>query len=175
LFKVNAGPGTLNAWTPTNTNTDVPSLSLANNDNQVSDYFFRNNSYFKVRNMQIELLYDKLKKTGFITSCRVYARKRIYLFWFTGYIGQDPERTDVNRIPVPTTFSLGLNINFKVIIMKKYNKIVISCLSILFWHHVADFLDYEPTGVLTSEALQQQEMLMLLLRSLCCNREMNEW
>jgi hypothetical protein len=30
-----AGPGTLNAWTPTNTNTDVPSLSLANNDNQI--------------------------------------------------------------------------------------------------------------------------------------------
>jgi TonB-linked SusC/RagA family outer membrane protein len=111
----NAGPGTLNAWTPTNTNTDVPSLSLANNDNQVSDYFFRNNSYFKVRNMQLGYtLSEKLvKKTGFITNCRVYAQGE-NLFWFTpkGYIGQDPERTDVNRIPVPTTFSLGLNINF---------------------------------------------------------------
>jgi TonB-linked SusC/RagA family outer membrane protein len=111
----NAGPGTLNAWTPTNTNTDVPSLSLANNDNQVSDYFFRNNSYFKVRNMQIGYtLSEKLvEKTGFITNCRIYAQGE-NLFWFTpkGYIGQDPERTDVNRIPVPTTFSLGLNINF---------------------------------------------------------------
>lgn len=111
----NAGPGTLNAWTPTNTNTDVPSLSLANNDNQASDYFFRNNSYFKVRNMQLGYtLSEKLvEKTGFITNCRVYAQGE-NLFWFTpkGYIGQDPERTDVNRIPVPTTFSLGLNINF---------------------------------------------------------------
>ena len=111
----NAGPGTLNAWTPTNTNTDVPSLSLANNDNQASDYFFRNNSYFKVRNMQLGYtLSEKLvEKTGFITNCRVYAQGE-NLFWFTpkGYIGQDPERTDVNRIPVPTTYSLGLNINF---------------------------------------------------------------
>jgi hypothetical protein len=89
------------------------------------------------------------------------------------YIGQDPERTDVNRIPVPTTFSLGLNINFKVIIMKKYNKIVISCLSILFWHR-ASFLDYEPTS-LNFRALQQQEMLMLLFTSLCCmGNERNE-
>lgn len=111
----NAGPGTLNAWTPTNTNTDVPSLSLANNDNQASDYFFRNNSYFKVRNMQLGYtLSEKLMaKTGFITRCRIYAQGE-NLFWFTpkGYIGQDPERTSIDRIPVPTTFSLGLNINF---------------------------------------------------------------
>jgi len=49
----NAGPGTLDAWTPENTDTDVPSLSLVNNDTQVSDYLFRNNSYFKIRNMSL--------------------------------------------------------------------------------------------------------------------------
>lgn len=111
----NAGPGTLNAWTPTNTNTDVPSLSLANNDNKASDYLFRNNSYFKLRNMQIGYSFsdDLVKKSGFITSCRVYAQGE-NLFWITpkGYIGSDPERTDVNRIPVPTTYSLGVNFNF---------------------------------------------------------------
>lgn len=111
----NAAPGTLNAWTPTNTNTSVPSLSLAHNDSQMSDYILRNNSYFKLRNMQIGYTFeDKLvKKSGFITSCRVYAQGE-NLFWFTpkGYIGSDPERTDVNRIPVPTTLSLGVNFNF---------------------------------------------------------------
>ncbi|TRX07215.1 SusC/RagA family TonB-linked outer membrane protein [Flavobacterium gawalongense] len=111
----NAGPGTFNAWTPTNTNTDVPSLSLAHNDTQTSDYLFRNNSYFKLRNLQIGYsLPDSLVgKTGFITRCRVYAQGE-NLFWFTpkGYIGSDPERTDVNRIPVPTTLSLGVNFNF---------------------------------------------------------------
>lgn len=111
----NAGPGTLNAWTPTNTNTDVPSLSLAQNDTQTSDYLFRNNSYFKLRNLQIGYsLPEKLvNKSGFITNCRVYAQGE-NLFWITpkGYIGSDPERTDVNRIPVPTTLSLGVNFNF---------------------------------------------------------------
>ncbi|MFV8376720.1 SusC/RagA family TonB-linked outer membrane protein [Flavobacterium sp. LB1P71] len=111
----NAGPGTFNAWTPTNTNTDVPSLSLAHNDTQTSDYLFRNNSYFKLRNLQIgySLPEGLVGKTGFITRCRVYAQGE-NLFWFTpkGYIGSDPERTDVNRIPVPTTLSLGVNFNF---------------------------------------------------------------
>jgi TonB-linked SusC/RagA family outer membrane protein len=111
----NAGPGTLNAWTPTNTNTDVPSLSLAHNDNQMSEYFLRNNSYFKVRNIQIgySLPESITEKTGFITRCRIYAQGE-NLFWFTpkGYIGSDPERTNINRIPVPTTFSLGINLNF---------------------------------------------------------------
>jgi TonB-linked SusC/RagA family outer membrane protein len=111
----NAGPGTLNAWTPTNTSSTIPSLSLAHNDNQTSDYLFRNNSYFKLRNMQIgyTLPDSVVKKSGFITKCRIYAQGE-NLFWITpnGYIGSDPERTDVNRIPVPTTYTLAVNFNF---------------------------------------------------------------
>lgn len=42
--------------------------------------------------------------------------------------------------------------------MKKYNIIVISCLSILFLASCSsDFLDYEPTGVLTSESVATAE------------------
>jgi hypothetical protein len=42
--------------------------------------------------------------------------------------------------------------------MKKYNKIVISCLSIWFLASCSsDFLDYEPTGVLTSESVATAE------------------
>lgn len=111
----NAGLGVLNAWTPQNTDTDIPSLSLAFNDTQTSDYLFRNNSYFKIRNLQIgyslsESVVNKLKGLG---SARAYIQGE-NLFWFTpkNYIGSDPERTDVNRIPVPTVFSMGLNINF---------------------------------------------------------------
>ena len=111
----NAGPGTLNAWTPTNTSSTIPSLSLANNDSQTSDYLFRNNSYFKLRNMQIgyTLPDSVVKKSGFITKCRIYAQGE-NLFWITpnGYVGSDPERTDVNRIPVPTTYTLAVNFNF---------------------------------------------------------------
>ena len=111
----NAGLGVLNAWTSTNTNTDVPSLSLVNNDTQTSDYLYRNNSYFKVRNMQLgySLPEEIIEKWGGMSSFRMYVQGE-NLFWFTpsDYIGADPERSNINNIPVPTVLSLGLNINF---------------------------------------------------------------
>lgn len=111
----NGGLGLLNAWNPSNTNTDIPALSLALNDTRTSDYLFRNNSYFKVRNLQIgySLPKDIVNTWAGMSSLRLYLQGE-NLFWFTpkDYIGADPERTDVNRIPVPTVVSLGLNVNF---------------------------------------------------------------
>ena len=111
----NAGMGVLDAWTPNNTNTDIPSLSLAFNDLRTSDYLFRNNSYFKIRNAQLgySLSDTLIEKIGVLESFRIYLQGE-NLLWFTpnDYIGSDPERTDVNRIPVPTVFSVGLNMNF---------------------------------------------------------------
>jgi len=112
----NAGTGVLNAWTPSNTSTDIPSLSLVNNDNtQDSDYLFRNNSYFKLRNLQIgySLPQKIVEKLAGMTTFRIYLQGE-NLFWFTPseYIGSDPERTNLNTIPVPTLLSLGLNLNF---------------------------------------------------------------
>lgn len=111
----NAGLGVLNAWTPENTNTTIPSLSLVNNLTETSDYLFRNNSYFKLRNAQLgySLPTQLVNRLGGMQSLRAYVQGE-NLFWFTNdeYIGSDPERIDVNRIPVPTTLSLGLNINF---------------------------------------------------------------
>jgi TonB-linked SusC/RagA family outer membrane protein len=111
----NGGLGVLDAWTPNNTGSSIPSLSLANNDTRISDYLFRNNSYFKLRNLQFgySLPEELVNKLAGMTSCRIYFQGE-NLFWFTpnDYIGADPERTDVNRIPVPTQLSLGLNINF---------------------------------------------------------------
>lgn len=112
----NSGTNVLNAWTPENTNTDVPALSLVNNDNtQDSDYLFRNNSYFKLRNLQIgySLPQDLIQKWGGMTAFRVYVQGE-NLFWLTAdeYTGSDPERTDIRTIPVPTVFSLGFNLNF---------------------------------------------------------------
>lgn len=111
----NSGLGTLNAWTPDNTNTDIPSLSLAFNDQRTSDYLYRNNSYFKIRNLQFgyTLPEEMTEKWAGMTQMRVYFQGE-NLLWFTpeGYIGADPERTNVDNIPIPTTLSLGLNIKF---------------------------------------------------------------
>jgi len=112
----NSGFGVLNAWAPDNTGTDIPSLSLVNNDNtQDSDYLFRKNSYFKLRNLQIGYSLPKniVEKLAGMTTFRIYLQGE-NLFWFTPseYIGSDPERTNLNTIPVPTLLSLGLNLNF---------------------------------------------------------------
>lgn len=111
----NAGLGVLNAWTPDNTDTEIPSLSLAFNDTQTSDYLFRNNSYFKIRNLQFGYTLPEalLERWAGVSNIRAYFQGE-NLIWFTpkNYIGSDPERTDVNRIPVPTVFTIGLNANF---------------------------------------------------------------
>lgn len=111
----NAGLGVLDAWTPSNTGSSIPSLSLAFNDQRVSDYLYRNNSYFKLRNLQFGYSFpeEMISKWAGMTGLRLYLQGE-NLFWITpnGYIGADPERTNVENIPVPTTLSVGLNINF---------------------------------------------------------------
>jgi TonB-linked SusC/RagA family outer membrane protein len=111
----NSGLGTLNAWTPSNTGSNIPSLSLAFNDQRISDYLFRNNSYFKIRNLQLgySLPYETIEKWAGMTDFRIYFQGD-NLIWFTprGYIGADPERTNINNIPIPTTLSIGLNVKF---------------------------------------------------------------
>lgn len=111
----NVGPGVFKAWTPQNTNTSVPALSLsdANNETRSSDYLNINTSYFKLRNLQLGYTFSEniTKKAGF-TKLRVYCMVD-NLFWISSkeFKGPDPERTNVNTIPVPTTISFGVNVS----------------------------------------------------------------
>ncbi|MDP2339205.1 MAG: TonB-dependent receptor [Bacteroidota bacterium] len=111
----NVGPGVFDAWTPQHTNTSIPSLTLSdgNNETRTSDYFNVNTSYFKLRNIQLGYTFNSasMKKTG-IEKLRLYVMAD-NLFWFKTkkFQGPDPERTDINRIPVPTTISFGVNVS----------------------------------------------------------------
>jgi TonB-linked SusC/RagA family outer membrane protein len=112
----NAGPGTLDAWTVSNPSSDIPAATITDNNNEkrMSDYLLRNNSYFKLRNLSIgySIPAEIIKKSG-MSQLRVYFQGE-NLFWFTpkGYIGSDPERTSIDRIPVPTTYSFGITASF---------------------------------------------------------------
>jgi TonB-linked SusC/RagA family outer membrane protein len=112
----NAAPGTLDAWSTTNSGSDIPAATIVDNNNEkrMSTYLLRNNSYFKLRNLQLgyNLPLNIIKKAG-MSQLRVYFQGE-NLFWITpkGYIGSDPERTDINRIPVPTSYSFGLSASF---------------------------------------------------------------
>jgi hypothetical protein len=108
----NVGPGVFNAWTPQHTNTKVPALTLKDNNNEgrTSDYFMVSTSYFKMRTIQLG--YNLTAKFIF-TSVRFYAMAE-NLFWFKNkkYQSPDPERIDLDPIPVPKTFTFGVNASF---------------------------------------------------------------
>ncbi|MCP9767257.1 SusC/RagA family TonB-linked outer membrane protein [Lacihabitans sp. LS3-19] len=108
----NVGPGVFNAWTTQNTDTTVPALTLKDNNNEgrTSDYFIVNTSYFKLRNTQLG--YNITPKSIF-TNLRVYGMAD-NLFWIKSksYLSPDPERIDLDPVPIPKTFTFGINASF---------------------------------------------------------------
>ncbi len=108
----NVGPGVFNGWTPQNKNTTIPALTLKDNNNEgrTSDYFIVNTSYFKMRNIQIG--YNVNPKAVF-SRLRVFAMAE-NLFWFKSksYQSPDPERIDLDPVPIPQTFTFGINASF---------------------------------------------------------------
>lgn len=112
----NRGPGVLNAWTPQNTSSKTPMLTLvdANTETKSSDYFNVNTSYFKMRNMQLGYSFsEKTVRSLHMSQLRLYLMAE-NLFWFKNkeYEGSDPEVSDLNLIPTPTAFTFGVNITF---------------------------------------------------------------
>lgn len=112
----NMGPGVLKAWTPKNTSSTIPMLTLVdrNTETKTSDYFIVNTSYFKIRNLQIGYNFS----VATIKSLRM-SQLRLYvmgenLLWFKSkkYQGKDPEVSNFNLIPIPTSVTFGVNVTF---------------------------------------------------------------
>ena len=112
----NVGPGVFDAWSTTNTGSKIPALSLSdsNNETRTSDYFNVNTSYFKLRNVQVgyalnTAFAEKIK----LQRVRIYLMaENLFLVKSKGFLGPDPERTDINAIPIPRTLTVGLNVSF---------------------------------------------------------------
>ena len=112
----NVGPGVFDSWSPQNTGSSVPKLSLSdvNNETRPSDYFNVSTSYFKMRNMQLgyALGSDFVEKIG-LQRVRLYLMaENLFLIKSKSFSGPDPERVDINAIPIPRTFTAGVNISF---------------------------------------------------------------
>jgi TonB-dependent starch-binding outer membrane protein SusC len=108
----NVGPGVFNGWTPTNTNTNVPALTLKDNNGEgrTSDYFIVNTSYFKLRNIQLG--YNLVTKSVF-SRLRFYAMAdNLFRIKSKKYLSPDPERIDLDPVPIPRTFTFGINASF---------------------------------------------------------------
>ncbi|MDO3627999.1 SusC/RagA family TonB-linked outer membrane protein [Mucilaginibacter sp. BT774] len=107
------GPGVFNGWTPQHTNTNVPALTLKDNNNETtrtSDYFIVNTSYFKVRNIQFGYT---IQPRAVFTRLRVFIMgENLFVVKSKQYLGPDPERSSLDVVPVPKILSFGVNASF---------------------------------------------------------------
>jgi TonB-linked SusC/RagA family outer membrane protein len=124
----NAGTAVLNAWTPTNTNTDVPRAVSGdpNNNSRTSDRFLEDGSYMRIKNLTIGYSIP-VKVLGGLTN-GVVSKVRVYvstqnLLTLTKYTGYDPEigsrngtllrsGIDYASYPQARTFLAGLQLTF---------------------------------------------------------------
>lgn len=123
----NATTDVLDAWTPQNTDTDVPRAVSGdpNQNNRTSDRFLENGSYLRLKNLSIGYTVPGDKVSGLtnnvVNKVRVYVSSQ-NLLTFTKYTGYDPEigtrgglltnGIDYGLFPQARTLMVGLNLGF---------------------------------------------------------------
>ncbi|MDB5142362.1 MAG: TonB-linked outer membrane protein SusC/RagA family [Mucilaginibacter sp.] len=110
----NWGARTLNAWTPKNTSSTIPALTLVNNNDEArpSTYFLESASYLKLRNIQLAYnLKNVFKKSGLQRATVFIQASNLLTFKTASFTGPDPE-TAGNPYPIPTITTLGINFSY---------------------------------------------------------------
>lgn len=113
---INVSADLLNAWTPQNTNTDIPSLKAVNaGTDGSSDRFLYKTDFIRLKNVSLGYSFtkDQLGKLP-IRGIKVFVQAENLYTW-TSWKGFDPEPvTDysLNVYPNPRTVSVGLNVDF---------------------------------------------------------------
>ena len=111
----------LNAWSPTNTSSNIPRLSMnAPNSNfsTASDWYLESASYLRLKNLTLSYdLTDVLQKWSHLKERN--SRMSVYfsgenLFTITDYSGMDPEcgGWDAMKYPVSRVFSFGVKLTY---------------------------------------------------------------
>jgi TonB-linked SusC/RagA family outer membrane protein len=113
----NFGPGTLDAWTPQNTGSKIPALSVLNHngEDRTSDFYYVNASYFKLRNVILGYNFSKnIASSLKMESLRIYVTgQNLFAIKSKQFTSKDPERANTFDLwPVPTAFTFGLSANF---------------------------------------------------------------
>lgn len=123
---VNMHVDALDAWTPENTNTNVPKYVNSNDDNSnsVSSRFLYDATYVKLKNVNLSYSLPKsvMKNLGAISNIRVFANvdNVFTIFKDKNYKGYDDldifgiggYKSTANYIPLARTYTMGVNITF---------------------------------------------------------------
>ncbi len=122
----------LDRWTPSNTNTNIPKVSLddRNGNRRSSTRWLEDGSYFRIRNITLGYNLKDALKWKSVQGLRIYVTAQNALT-FTKYSGLDPEiqantndtrglglssdlavGIDWGTVPAPRTFIMGLKLDF---------------------------------------------------------------
>lgn len=116
----------LNAWTPDNTDTNIPRLvySDPNNNDRTSSHYVYDASYLRLKTLNFSYTFpeETLNQLKFFDHISVFITAQ-NLFTLTSYPGADPEASnlynndisagrDINRFPIAKVFTTGVRIGF---------------------------------------------------------------
>lgn len=110
----NWGTRVLNAWSPQNPKSTIPSLTLVdtNNEGRESTYFLENGSYMKLRNLQLGYDLGNLLKGAKVRNARIYLQgSNLFTIKSKSYTAADPENPG-GAFPIPTITSIGIDLTF---------------------------------------------------------------
>lgn len=112
---LNKGKRVLDAWTPANPNSNIPTLSRSdlNNEKRVSTYFVENGSFLKLRNVQLGYnITNNFVKKMKMDHLRFYlSTQNALIISSKSFTGVDPENPNYGY-PIPINLTFGLNVGF---------------------------------------------------------------
>jgi TonB-dependent starch-binding outer membrane protein SusC len=111
----------LNAWTPTNKNTDVPiaeNISNLSTNGNLNSYYVEKGSYFRMRSLKIGYTFPTTTLNRFGIDKLRFFLQGTNLFTITKYTGTDPAVSgvdtqfgvDIGNYPVNRQFLFGLSV-----------------------------------------------------------------
>ena len=112
---LNKGDRVLDAWTPANSGSDIPALSLYDNNNEkrFSTYYVENGSYLKLRTIQLGYNLPKgVTEKLHMSKIRTYlSAQNLLTIKSSKFTGVDPENA-LFGYPIPLNVTFGINFSF---------------------------------------------------------------
>lgn len=108
----NWGSRTLDAWTPDNTSSKIPALTLVNrnDESRFSTYYLEPGSYLRLRNIQLGYSLSRLSNRINIKNARLFGQcSNLLIMKSKKFTGPDPEAPN-STYPIPVIYTLGINI-----------------------------------------------------------------
>ena len=105
----------LDAWSPTNTGSDIPKISASDKNKNFqtpSDWYLESGDYLRIKSVLLGYTFAKMPFNG---SLRAFVSAD-NLLTFTNYSGMDPEvggvGLDGGQYPLSRIYTLGLKLKF---------------------------------------------------------------